>query len=496
MRPQSPGFLADTRKGAIFSAADPARAINPPMTGKKLSLPPLAKSLSARLLLLTIFFVMLAEVLIYAPSIGRFRLVYLQERLAAGHLAILALEATPDKVIDESLERELLKHVGAFSVALAKPGQGKLMLMTTTPGPVDASYDLRQDSFFGLIGDAAMTMLGDGNRVLRILGDSPHDASIQVEVVLEEGPLRREMLGFSERILALSLVISLFTAALVYLSLHLLTVRPMQRISDSMARFRNDPEDASCVIRPSSRSDEVGVVQRELATMQEGLRRALQQKARLAALGSAVTKINHDLRNILATARLVSDRLTSSDDPEVRRVTPTLVGAIDRAVNLCAHTLNFTRDGAPLVEPGRFDLETLIADVGSDLAGLVNGHAVLQSLLGGRFEIEADREQLHRVLSNLGQNAIHAGATRVEVNARRDGDHVVIDVADNGPGLPPRAREQLFQPFTGSSKPGGTGLGLAIARELMRAHGGDIRLEHSTGEGTCFRLTLPAAPTA
>jgi signal transduction histidine kinase len=466
------------------------------MTGKKLSLPPLAKSLSARLLLLTIFFVMLAEVLIYAPSIGRFRLVYLQERLAAGHLAILALEATPDKVIDESLERELLKHVGAFSVALTKPGQGKLMLMTTTPGPVDASYDLRQDSFFGLIGDAAMTMLGDGNRVLRILGDSPHDAGIQVEVVLEEGPLRREMLGFSERILALSLVISLFTAALVYLSLHLLTVRPMQRISDSMARFRNDPEDASCVIRPSSRSDEVGVVQRELATMQEGLRRALQQKARLAALGSAVTKINHDLRNILATARLVSDRLTSSDDPEVRRVTPTLVGAIDRAVNLCAHTLNFTRDGAPLVEPGRFDLETLIADVGSDLAGLVNGHAVLQSLLGGRFEIEADREQLHRVLSNLGQNAIQAGATRVEVNARRDGDHVVIDVADNGPGLPPRAREQLFQPFTGSSKPGGTGLGLAIARELMRAHGGDIRLERSTGEGTCFRLTLPAVPAA
>jgi signal transduction histidine kinase len=148
------------------------------------------------------------------------------------------------------------------------------------------------------------------------------------------------------------------------------------------------------------------------------------------------------------------------------------------------------------VEPGRFDLETLIADVGSDLAGLVNGHAVLQSLLGGRFEIEADREQLHRVLSNLGQNAIQAGATRVEVNARRDGDHVVIDVADNGPGLPPRAREQLFQPFTGSSKPGGTGLGLAIARELMRAHGGDIRLERSTGEGTCFRLTLPAVPAA
>ncbi|MCH7795026.1 MAG: sensor histidine kinase, partial [Proteobacteria bacterium] len=78
------------------------------MTGKKLSLPPLAESLSARLLLLTIAFVMLAEVLIYAPSIGRFRLVYLEERLAAAHLAILALEATPDQMIGEDLKRELL----------------------------------------------------------------------------------------------------------------------------------------------------------------------------------------------------------------------------------------------------------------------------------------------------------------------------------------------------------------------------------------------------
>jgi signal transduction histidine kinase len=463
------------------------------MTGKKLSLPPLAKSLSARLLLLTIFFVMLAEVLIYAPSMGRFRLAYLQERLAAGHLAILALEAPPDQIIGEELERELLTHVGAYSVALTRPTKGKLMLMTTAPGPVDASYDLREGTFFGLIGDAAMTLFGDGGRLLRIVGASPQDPAIQVEVVLDEAPLRREMIGFSERILALSLVISLFTAALVYLSLHLLTVRPMRRITDSMARFRDDPEDASGIIRPSSRSDEVGIAQRELATMQEGLRRALQQKARLAALGTAVTKINHDLRNILATARLVSDRLTGSDDPEVRRVTPTLVGAIDRAVNLCAQTLNFTRDGAPVVESFRFDLESLIADVGSTLEGQVNGKAVLQSVLDGRFEIEADREQLHRVLFNLGQNAIQAGATRVEVNAHKDGKRTVIEITDNGPGLAPRAREQLFQPFTGSSRPGGTGLGLAIARELMRAHGGDIRLQRSTGEGTCFQLILPAS---
>ncbi len=462
------------------------------MTGKKLSLPPLAKGLSARLLLLTIAFVMLAEVLIYAPSVGRFRLVYLEERLAAAHLAILALDATPDQMIGEDLERELLEHVRAYSVGLTRPGAGKLMLMMTTPGPVDASYDLREASFFGLIGDAFMTLMEDGGRILRVVGVSPKDRQTLVEVVLEEAPLRRDMIAYSERILALSLVISMFTAALVYLSLHLLMVRPMRRITENMARFRDNPEDVSRIISPSARSDEVGVAQRELAEMQEGLRGALQQRARLAALGAGVTKISHDLRNILATARLVSDRLAESDDPEVRRVTPTLLSAIDRAVNLCAQTLSFTREGAPTVELSRFDLRELVAEAGAALPEQVNGEAVLCSRLEASFEVAADREQLHRVLSNLGQNAVQAGATRIEVSARREDDRFVIDVSDNGPGLSPRAREHLFKPFSSSSRPGGTGLGLAIARELMRAHGGDIRLERSTSEGTCFRLVLPA----
>ena len=463
------------------------------MTGKKLSLPPLAKGLSARLLLLTIAFVMLAEVFIYAPSIGRYRYIYLEERLADAHLAILALEATPNYVVGEELERELLAHAGAYMVALTKGNVGKLVLMTSTPASVDVSYDLRGRNLMMLIGDAFMTLLGDGRRILRVVGESPKDPSILVEVVLDEAPLRDEMIAYSERILALSLVISLVTAALVYLSLHLVLVRPMRRITESMARFRNDPEDALHVMQATARSDEIGVAQRELATMQDRLRAALQQKAHLAALGTAVTKINHDLRNILATAQLVADRLSGSEDPEVRRVTPTLLSAIDRAAHLCGQTLSFTRQGAPVVEPTRFDLRALVADVGRAMPDQVNGQAALHCLLDGRFEIEADWEQLHRVLSNLSQNASQAGATLIEVTAQVDGDSFVIDVDDNGPGLPPRAREHLFQPFAGSAKPGGTGLGLAIARELMRAHGGDLRLKRTGDAGTCFQLVLPAA---
>lgn len=466
------------------------------MSSKFISLPPLAKGLSARLLLLTIAFVMLAEVLIYAPSIGRFRLVYLEERLAAAHLAILALEATPDNMVDEDLERELLDHVRAYSVALSKPGGGKLMLMIDTPAAVDASYDLRQGQFFNFIGDAAVTQWGEGDRILRIVGVSPKDPAVIVEVVLEEAPLRSEMIAYSERILALSLAISVFTAALVFLSLHWLLVRPMRRITESMTDFRESPEDTGRVIHPSARNDEIGVAERELAAMQEGLRAALQHKTRLAALGTAVTKINHDLRNILATARLVSDRLTSVDDPEVRSITPTLISAIDRAVNLCAQTLKFAHDGPPQLDISRFNLSELIVDVGSSLPGQVlgqmNGEALWQSRLNGTVEVQADREQLFRVLANLGQNAIQAGATKIEVSADcSDGNVCIIEVSDNGPGLPQRAREKLFQPFAGSARSGGTGLGLTIVRDLMRAHGGDIRLVRSTSEGTQFELTLP-----
>jgi signal transduction histidine kinase len=447
--------------------------------------------LSARLLLLTVVFIMVAEVHIYAPSIARFRVDYLEDRLAAAHLAILALDATPDQMVSADLERELLSHVGAHSVALKRPERGKLMLMAVHPTPADQAYDLRQGSFFGLIRDAVMTMAGSGGRVLRVVGLSPKDPSVEVEVVLDEGPLRTAMFAYSNRILALSLVISLFTAALVYISLLWLLVRPMRQITASMMAFRDDPEDASRIIQPSARSDEIGVAQRELATMQHGLRAALHQKTRLAALGTAVTKINHDLKNILATALLVSDRLLASEDPEVRRVTPTLMGAIDRAVRLCGQTLAFTREGPPPLELSRFDLSALVDDVAAGLPETNIGNANLRNRIGQPIELHADREQLFRVLANLSRNAFEAGAKSVEVSAQHEDGQILIAVSDDGPGLAPRARERLFQPFSGSARPGGTGLGLAIARDLMHAHGGDIRLERSTRDGTSFCLVLP-----
>ena len=464
------------------------------MTGPKFRLSGARAGLSVRLLLMTIAFVMLAEVLIYAPSIGRFRLTYLQERMAAAHLAILTLDATPDQMLGDDLRLELLAHVEAYSMALTRRGRGKLMLDSGVPFEIDQSFDLREVGFFGLIRDAFAALVAERDRVVRIVGPSPKDSDVLVELVIDQTPMQEEMIAYSERILALSLVISLFTAALVYLTLHLIMIRPMLRLTENMGRFKDDPEDETRVLEPSERADEIGQLQRELAAMQDGLRAALQHKTRLAGLGTGVAKIHHDLKNILATALVLSDRLQQSDDPEVSRVTPRLMDAIERAAKLCEQTLTFTREGPVHLERSRFDLRDLVDEVGASLPARVNGAATWRNRLEGSIEVTADREQLHRVLTNLGQNAIEAGATRVEVSARAANGSLHIAVRDDGPGLVPRARERLFQPFAGSARSGSTGLGLAISRELMRAHGGDIRLQSSTGEGSVFDLELPLEP--
>ncbi len=451
----------------------------------------LLKSLSARLLILTMFFVMVSEVLIFVPSVARFRMTYFENRLAAGHIATLALEASPSGRLDQDLADRLLAQVGAQAIALYRSDGTVLTLAVANPPRPDFTIDLTHPDILLAIRGSFRTLLGNGNRVLRVLGPSTTDSAEKVEVLIDEAPLRAEMWDFGTRILELSIVISLITAALVYLSLQWLLVRPMRRITASMMSFRQDPEDASRMIAASGRRDEIGVAERELAVLQRTVRQALGQRARLAALGTAVTKINHDLRNILATARLVTDGLTASAAPEVRRVAPRLLDAIDRAVALCTHTLDFSREGAPPLAPSRFRLAALVDEVGPGL-GLSDDGPVIESVVSPELTVEADRDQLYRVLSNLARNAVEAGAHTLRVAATRENGVIAIDITDDGPGLPPKAQDNLFRPFFGSARPGGSGLGLAIARELMRAHGGELSLVASTGTGTVFRLTLPS----
>ncbi|MDH3737550.1 MAG: HAMP domain-containing histidine kinase [Alphaproteobacteria bacterium] len=469
---------------------------------QKFSLPPLRRSLSARLLLLTIFFVMLAEVMIYAPSVSNFRITWLSDRLASADLAILALEAAPEGDLSQDLKLELLGRVDAYAVVLTRPDR-RLLLYTQPPPPVEITVDLRQGSLFRDIANAFAALARSGDGVMRVIGASPHNPSMIVEVVLNEAQLRAEMFTYSRNILLLSIVISVFTATLLYLALQWLMVRPMRRITEGITEFSRDPQNAATGVEPSARDDEIGVAQAVLVEMQNDLRTSLKQQERLAALGSAVSKINHDLRGILSTAVLMSDRLSALDSPEVKRISGPLIQSIDRAINLCTRTLNFVRDEGPELHQSRFRLTELIDEVAADLSVLDEGQAdvnnatpALANQIPSEIVVEADRDQLYRVFANLTRNASQVGAHNIKIataSSTTDDKHLVIDVTDDGPGMVKSAREGLFKAFAGSARKGGTGLGLVIVRDVMRAHGGDIELLSSDDTGTVFRLTLPRA---
>jgi signal transduction histidine kinase len=461
--------------------------------------------LSAKLLLLTLLFVMLAEVLIFVPSVANFRINWLTDRLAAARLAALATQVARDGNVPDSLRSELLRTAQVRAVSWIRNNERRMVLPPTAPAEIDDVYDFRASARSGglwgelslrmrLIWDALAVFSARGDRIIRVLGEPV--TGDQMDIVLPEAALRTAMVRYGLNVLALSIIISVITAALVYFALNTLFVQPMMRITRNILRFSENPEDASRVIVPSQRSDEIGTAERELAQMQGQLTQTLQQKSRLAALGLAVSKISHDLRNMLANAQLISDRLASLPDPTVQRFAPKLIASLDRAINFSESTLRFGRaeEPAPRREPTQ--LRPLVAEVGDGL-GLPREDAIAWAVqVDDVLRVDADRDQLYRVLSNLCRNALQAieqlepprGAIRV--TARRNGTRVTIEVADDGPGLPPKAREFLFKAFQGSARAGGTGLGLAVAHELVSAHGGSIRLLDAE-RGTTFVIEIP-----
>jgi signal transduction histidine kinase len=454
--------------------------------------------LSAKLLVLTIMFVMIAEVLIYVPSIANFRLGWLRDRLAAAHTAALVLEAAPSGMVPETLARQILDGVGAKAIALKMGHTRRLLAVSDAVSPTVNEYDMREMAPIPAIINAFRTLLGRDGDLIRVVGPAPMGGEF-VEIVLEEQPLRAAMLRFSANILLLSLVISAITAALVYVSLLYMFVRPMRRLTANMTAFREDPEDPTRIVAASGRRDELGIAQRELAAMQLDLASMLNQKSHLAALGLAVSKISHDLRNLLASAQLLSDRLTSVPDPTVQRFAPRLMHTLERAIAFCQSTLSYGQAKEPPPDRRMLPLERLFEDVRETLElGSESRIRWIGSVERGLL-VDADPDQLFRALLNLARNAMQAlesrapndpGRDQIRFIGRREGSVVVIQASDTGPGLPEKARAHLFEAFQGSSRQGGTGLGLVIAAELIRAHGGEIRLVDGT-IGATFRIMIP-----
>lgn len=457
--------------------------------------------LSGKLLALTALFVMVSEILIFVPSIANFRLTFIDDQLNRARTAALALDAAPDGMVAEPLARKLLRIVDARALVMKTGEARRLLAVDDMPPEVALTIDRRDSVGPGTVLDAFDTMLNGDKRLARVLGDAPDQGGV-VEIVVDETKLRKAMLAFSIKVLLIALAISLAVGALVYLTLDLMIVRPVRRLTETMVSFADEPEDASRIIVASNRSDEIGVAEAELERMQLEIHGQLAQKSRLAALGLAVSKINHDLRNLLASAQLMSDRLKTISDPTVQKLAPRLIGTLDRAISFCQSTLSY---GAAHENPPVRKM-TSVAEIVDDVRaalglagpGPVGFVAAVERGLG----VDADADQIFRVLLNLGRNALQAFEGRgapdpardqIRVSGRREGAVVVIELSDTGPGLPKKAREHLFEPFQGSTRTGGTGLGLAIAAELVRAHGGSIALVDGT-IGATFRITIPDRP--
>ncbi len=452
------------------------------------------ESLSARLLLFTIFFVLVAEIVIYVPSIANFRNTWLEQKLAEADIAILVVEAAPDYMVSRMLADELLTSTENYSITRRLSEEDMQALMIVNKYEVAERFDLKEISWLQSVKDAFGTLfkMNKTEYLIEVTGPATGEGNGDVTIVFDEQLLYADMLEYSLNIVILSIVISLFVAALLYYNLSKLLVRPIQNITENMIAFRRAPEDMTKKFKPDDRDDEIGVVMHELAHMQEDIRKALNQKNHLAKLGGAISNINHDLRNMLSSAQLVSDHLNTIDDPVVQQLAPRFVKAIDRAIRLCEHTLEYGGAQAEELNLRTFDLHNLVDEVSTSLGLLDDSKIHLHNNIKEGQKLTADNDQIFRVLMNICRNAVQAigESGNITITGTQSDDDITIDISDDALGIPEKIKENLFQPFKTGSR-GGTGLGLAISKEIITAHGGTLDLVDSSPKGSTFRIVLP-----
>ncbi len=462
---------------------------------------PRSWGLSAKLLVLTVAFVMIAEILIFVPSVANFRNVWLRNHLHMAESASIVYLDADELMLSESAGSRLLETTQSLTVAIRRGGISQMMASSPNTGIIAEHINIDDSGVLSSIQSALSMLIMEPDLQYRVFGRMRSGDGV-IELVQELRHIQRAMLVYSRNVLVLSLFISVFTAALVYLALYRMIVRPIIRISANMDEFSKSPENASLIFRPGHRTDEIGIAEKRLSAFQQDLQYTLRQKQRLADLGLAVSKINHDLRNILASAQLFSDRLTGLPDPTVQRFAPKLIRTIDRAVAYTKSVIDYGR--ALEAPPNRkiLALRGVVTDV-SELLGLeTDPNVEWANEVAPDLQIDADPEQLFRILMNLCRNSQQAVAElepggsriRIAVTAERIGRAVHVRVIDTGPGIPDHVREKLFDAFQGSTKTDGSGLGMSIAAELIRAHGGLIQIDETSEEGTTFCLTVPDRP--
>lgn len=461
------------------------------------------RSLSFKLLSVIIASVMIAEVLIFIPSIANFRIRWLNDKLNTAAVAAVVVANRDAASLSRTLQDDMLMATGAGAIVLRDGEVSRLIAIEDMPHDISRSIDLEAKGWLIPIWDVLDTLANGGKRHIRVTGPVA-DSDKNVEIVMMESALRNALLVYARNVFFLSLAIALITAGLVFFVIRRLLIRPIQTMTANMLAFSANPENPAGIIEQERRGDEIGVAMQELAHMQAELRKTLQTRKHLADLGLAVSKINHDMRNMLAPAQLLSDRLASLDDPAVQKVAPRLLKALDRAVAFSESVMAYGKAGESQPQIRRIHLRPLVEDVFGLLASEdIRQRLIVTNLVPSDLEVDADPEQLFRVIANLVRNALQACDSRtgteaipprIAVSGGRLATTVIIGVEDNGPGLPVKARENLFAAFKGSARADGTGLGLAIAHELVNLHGGSIELRDDRAEGTHFEIRLPDQP--
>lgn len=463
----------------------------------------ISRRLSGKLLLMTIGFVMLAELVIFIPSATAFRQDWLNVRAQQAGLLAQALTGVPDYEASEILNEQFMQDTDVIMMSAKRDGMSEFMLGHPPEGSID-TIDLREKRRLPLFRDAFQAFFGSSEGSLRVLAASPVQGQDALELIIPKGKLQWAMRDYAKRIAVLSLAIAIITGLLIYLAMLFMIIRPIEKLATGLSAFREDPETRLSNLPPSSRKDEIGQLQREFYDMKQGVRASFKQRERLATLGLEVAKVNHDLRNVLASASLVSERLEGDQEERVAKMGSRLSRTIDRGIKLTSEVLNFSLSGQDEADLDVVRISLLVGEAAGDtLGGFGSGPRRISftNKIPSEMIVTADKDHTYRIFHNLFRNAAQAMAKIREDEAVRNltveaipaGDHISILVKDTGPGLPDKAKDNLFKAFASASGHGSTGLGLTISQDLAREQGGDIVLESTSKDGTVFAVSLQKA---
>ncbi len=461
----------------------------------------ISRRLSSKLLLLTIGFVMLAEMVLFVPSIALERQNWLTERTQQAGLLAQALTGVPDYEASEVLTQQFMADTDVMLMAAKRDGMTELMLGAPPEAAANmVEIDMRVPQRFPSLITPFQDIFSNGEGTLLVKSISPVPGQDTLELLIPREKLRMALVDYLKRIFWLSLIIAIITGGLIYWAMSALIIRPVKRLAEEMTAFRENPERRRAVHKRPKRKDEIGQLEREFIDMKQSQRAAFRQRERLAGLGLAVAKINHDLRNVLTSALLISDRLSMNPDATMSTMGERLTRTVERGIGLTEDVLSYSKaeTADPQIQDTRiaFTIGEAAADVIAQFPGTQFRNTVDTELM-----VRTDPDHAYRIFHNLFRNAAQAMAAhggtnrRLQVGAEMRDGLAELRISDTGPGLPDRAKENLFQAFSSaqahSANTKSTGLGLSISKELAKAQGGDLNLMSSDESGTRFLLTLP-----